>query len=345
VDELEASAQPVDDGRRDSAVLVHPVPVLKDPVLPAVFTVTAARRAGMTRGQVDGRVATGRWRRLRRGVFCISDIWDASTPEQQHVLQARGVLAARSTGGPVALSHTTAAVLLDLPSPRSALWAVHLTVPPRSAEHSRQRGDVWQHVAGLLPLDIVQIDGLPVTRPARTVADCLRMLDPFDAVPIADGGLHTQSTCVAAIREVLEKQARWPRVDVARATLALADGRRETPLESQSFVVLHRHGLPPPVPQVKICDHVGRFVARVDFAWLEKGVVGEADGQAKYLADGDPVAAFEAEKERQARLEALGLVVVRWGWRHLVGDPPPMVERLREALARGNASRFTGRAA
>jgi hypothetical protein len=99
------------------------------------------------------------------------------------------------------------------------------------------------------------------------------------------------------------------------------------------------------MPQVKICDQRGRFVARVDFAWLRRGVGGEADGRIKYVADGDPVAAFEAEKERHLRLEALGPVVVRWGWRHLDGNPPPLVGRLREALARGDASRFTGRAA
>jgi hypothetical protein len=198
------------------------------------------------------------------------------------------VLVARNDVGPVALSHTTAAVLLDLPAPRTALEAVHLTLAPASGERSRRRGDVRQHIAGLVPAEIVSIHGLPVTRPARTVADCLRLLDPFDAVPIADAALHSRSTSAVAVEELLERQARWPRVEVARTALALADGRRETPLESRSFVVLHRHGLPPPVPQVKICDQRGRFVARVDFAWLEKGVVGEADGRAKYLADGDP---------------------------------------------------------
>jgi hypothetical protein len=84
---------------------------------------------------------------------------------------------------------------------------------------------------------------------------------------------------------------------------------------------------------VKVSDDRGGFVARVDFAWLHLGVVGEADGRAKYTGNGDMVTAFDAEKERQARLEALGLVVVRWGARHLLGDPPLMIERLRRALA------------
>jgi very-short-patch-repair endonuclease len=85
-------------------------------------------------------------------------------------------------------------------------------------------------------------------------------------------------------------------------------------------------------------------VGRVDFAWLEQGVVGEADGRVKY-ADRNAVRVIEAEKERQARLEALGLVVVRWGWRDLEGATPPMVERVREALERGDPARFRGRAA
>jgi hypothetical protein len=95
---------------------------------------------------------------------------------------------------------------------------------------------------------------------------------------------------------------------------------------------------------VSLHDERGRFVGRVDFAWLEDGVVGEADGRLKYT-DGDAVRVIEAEKERQARLEALGLVVVRWGWRDLEGTPPRMIERVREALERGDVRRFRGRAA
>jgi hypothetical protein len=56
----------------------------------------------------------------------------------------------------------------------------------------------------------------------------------------------------------------------------------------------------------------------------------------------DPVRVLQAEKDRQARLEELGLVVVRWDWRHLHGDPPELVLRLRRALAAGDRRRFRG---
>jgi hypothetical protein len=62
------------------------------------------------------------------------------------------------------------------------------------------------------------------------------------------------------------------------------------------------------------------FIGLVDFYWPEFGIVGEADGDMKYL---DP--AFRAgrtaeqvvldEKIREDRLRALGLTVVRWRWR------------------------------
>ena len=103
---------------------------------------------------------------------------------------------------------------------------------------------------------------------------------------------------------------------------------------------MHQYGLPAPQPQVRILDERGRFVARVDFAWLSHGVVGEADGLVKY---GDGAArSIAEEKQREARLQALGLVVVRWTARQLHGDPPLLVRQLLTALERRDASRFRG---
>jgi hypothetical protein len=119
-------------------------------------------------------------------------------------------------------------------------------------------------------------------------------------------------------------------------------GRRESPLESGSSIVMHRFEPPSLKPQVSIYDQRGRFVAKVDFAWLRRGVVGEADGRGKYADGEDPLAVFDAEKDRQARLEALGLVVVRWNGRHLLGDPPVLVQRLRRPSTRAAAAVSAG---
>ena len=198
-----------------------------------------------------------------------------------------------------------------------------------------------EEVATLDASDVVTIAGMPVTSIARTVADCLRHLPPADGVAIADAAVR-KGLPPARLAAVLQQQERWPLAAAARASLELVDGRRETALESRSFVVMHACGLPLPLSQVEVVTPDGRLVARVDFVWPRQGVVGEADGMVKY-AGPDAGRVVEAEKDRQALLEALGLVVVRWGTRHLAGDPPPMVQRLGAALDASPRSRFRGR--
>ena len=80
------------------------------------------------------------------------------------------------------------------------------------------------------------------------------------------------------------------------------------------------------------------FIARTDFFWPEYGVVGEFDGDAKYLDDEllDGRSTREtilAEKKREDRLRALGYAVVRWDW-NAVKNP----EVLRRTLEAGGVT-------
>jgi hypothetical protein len=74
-------------------------------------------------------------------------------------------------------------------------------------------------------------------------------------------------------------------------------------------------------------------MARVDFYWDEFGVVGEADGHAKYRLSPDSLV---MEKLRQERLENAGLTVVRWGWAE-AHRPDDLRRRLLSAFERGRA--------
>src|SRR5665647_727981 len=123
---------------------------------------------------------------------------------------------------------------------------------------------------------------------------------------------------------------------------ALVDPRRESWLESYSFVTLHQMGLPMPEPQVSLFDAQGRLAGRVD-GWLEDEAVAlESDGRAKYFLGDQPLsvdvdlAAEEVldharrqvmqEKERRDRIVDLGAELVRWGTREILRSP-------REVLA------------
>ncbi|HVN12999.1 MAG TPA: hypothetical protein VMT69_12970 [Kineosporiaceae bacterium] len=309
-----------------------------DPELPVIFHRRHALRAGMTAHQITHRIGTGVWHVLRRGVYCRASTWQTASAERRAALLGVAAALLRTGDAPFALSHATAAAAHGLPVPdQNTAW---ITVAAGHGAGTHYGPSLRQEVATLPVEHVRHVRGWPVTTPSRTVADCLRHLETEAAVAIADAALRQGLMRLEALADVVKWQATWPLAAAARAALALVDGRRESPLESRSAVVMHRHALPAPLCQVEVRDGRGRFVARVDFAWPQLGVVGEADGRGKY--DGDAVEAFEAEKDRQALLEALGLVVVRWGSRHLAGPAPVMVQRLREAFDRSPRPHFTG---
>jgi hypothetical protein len=155
-----------------------------------------------------------------------------------------------------------------------------------------------------------------VTSVARTVVDCARHLPGRDALAIADAALHRGQVTPAQLRAVLAVQQGWPGAAAARTVVSLADGRRESPLESWSAWCFHELGVPQPTWQVDVLDAEGVFLGRVDAWWLE-GVAGEADGRAKYALSGPgavgEVEAVHAERRREAAMRRTGAGLVRWG--------------------------------
>ena len=153
-------------------------------------------------------------------------------------------------------------------------------------------------LSATLPLRDVRTNGrVRRTSLTRTVADCLRHLSTVDAVAVADAALRQRPTAWSGVQRVLDECAGWPLLRRGAAAWTLVDGRRESPLESWSWVAAARQGLPLPEPQVQVFDEHGLFLGRVDAWWPEHGVVGEVDGLGKYgtgTASGDPDAVRRA---------------------------------------------------
>ena len=335
----------------------------EDPPLPPVFSRAEALAAGATRHQVDHRVRTGRWRVLRRGLYCVAERFDALPAREQHLLAAVAVLRAREDA---VVSHVTAALAYG--------WALPMDLPDRRTvttgdleQPTRQEADLVVQVATLPDGDVttrgVSAGGtrweLRTTSRARTVADNLRHLLLPDAVALGDSALREGRVGYEQVARVIERQELWPYAANGRRALQLLDPRRESWLESWSFVTLHSLGLPLPEPQVLVHDARGRLVGRVD-GWLEdEAVVLEPDGRAKYLLDADggspgPDAAADelaervrrrllSEKDREDRLRDLGAEVVRWGTAAVRRSPREVLGRIEAARRRGDRSRFTGR--
>jgi len=91
-----------------------------------------------------------------------------------------------------------------------------------------------------------------------------------------------------------------------------------------------------------VFDAFGTWLARSDFGWKERGVLGEFDGRIKYTGPQDEVArAVMAEKDREARLREAGWVVVRWGWEDL-RDPAALRRRIEAAFAQARPEKIRG---
>ncbi len=125
------------------------------------FSAQQAQRAGISKALLSHHVKSGRFLRIRRGVYR----W-AQFPEMPH---ADLFIAWLATGKKGVFSHETALMLYELTDLLSA--AIHLTVP-RTA--SRRLPDVRFHTAHLRPEDITRRLGLPVTTLPRTLTDLIR---------------------------------------------------------------------------------------------------------------------------------------------------------------------------
>lgn len=247
------------------------------------------------------------------------------------------------------LSHTTAALLHGLAVSLAPGTPVDLTARSVVPSARREEGVVVHH-SRTLELGSVDIDGLPVTTLDRTVADFIRMRSLPHGLALLDDALRRGLTDIESVTAVLDNQVRWRGRPRAKGVLALADPVRESWSESFSFGHLHLQGVPLPLHQATVLDEDGNFLGRVDGLWPESGVVGESDGETKYLME--PVRGqtleesvrlrLESEAVRQAGMEELGLAFVRWTPAQIRQDPEKVAGRVKAARRNGRPHLFRG---
>jgi len=170
-----------------------------DPVLPLVFTRREALAAGLTRNQLERRVHRGTWRSLRRGIYCLAQAYDAADSRCQHEIEVRALVLSRPDD--VLVSHLSAACLLGWPRPLSGWGSCTVTAEPGAV--ARARCGVVVQAATLRPGDRTSRGGLPVTAPARTLADVLRHVAAPEAVAIADHALRSGAVGYDEVAAVL----------------------------------------------------------------------------------------------------------------------------------------------
>lgn len=255
------------------------------------------------------------WTQVRHGAFYPASEWEALDAGERHALLVHAGVPKWAEDRLV--SHWSAAALHGLPT--IGRW------PNRVDVMVAGRGRTSQHVQRFhrvkeLPTP-VQINGIRVTDPLRTVVDLARCTSLRSALATADAALRKKMFAIEALRQAVSELPTGVRgKQTALLVAQLADERAESPLESMSRAVMFQARLPRPELQVVVRDGRG-FIGRCDFGW--DGLVGECDGKMKYGADltDDPSAAVWREKQREDRIRRVA-DLARWCWDDAYAEGP-----------------------
>ncbi|KIQ18149.1 hypothetical protein [Rhodococcus sp. MEB064] len=272
----------------------------------------------VTDATLRGLVSRGELVRVSRGTYITRQEWAAASADERYRMRVLSTLSRRSSDA--VASHESAAVLHRLPILAPDRTRVHISMDGRGGGSTSST--VAEHRVPLTASDIMLVDGLAVTTPARTALD-IACTVPFEAALCA---VESALRCHRAdLPGTLERMGRRRGVGTARRAVDMASPLTESIGESWSRALMMRWPeVPAPRLQHVFRDVDGRVVARTDFDW-DGTLVGEFDGMVKYEGGASSVV---QEKLREDALRALGCHVVRWTWADL-REP----ERLRRLLA------------
>ncbi|ORB30939.1 type IV toxin-antitoxin system AbiEi family antitoxin domain-containing protein [Mycolicibacterium parafortuitum] len=272
---------------------------------------TATLLGAISRQQLDGLVRRGELVRVWHGVYAMAepDYW--------------GRLAALDAfiGRRAVACMGTAARLYEFDT--EATTAIHILDPG-----VRVRPTVGLMVHQRVGAPLRRVNGRLATTPAWTAVEVARTLTRPRALATLDAVLHSGLCSPAELDAAAHEQRGRRGIVRVRELLCIADGRAESPMESEARLVMHDFGVPRPELQYVIDGADGSW--RVDFAWPEHLVAAEYEsidwhsGPAEMLRD----------RRRLAGIQHGGWTVVPIVVSDVRLHPARMAARLNDHLER-----------
>ncbi len=245
--------------------------------------------AGLDAAAVARRTKAGRLHRVHRGVYAVGHT--ALSRE------GRWMAAVLACGEGAVVSHRSAAVLWGLLPPRSG--PVHISVPRIGGKATR--GGIRLHRSRTLnPAATTRRRGIPVTKPARTIAD-LR-------------GVVSEKERRRAIRQA----------NVLGLPLGpeIRPERTRSDLELDFLALCRRHGIPKPEVNTKV-DGI-----EADFLWRDRNLIVETDSYVYHRGE----VAFQDDHDRNLKLRLRGYEVLRLSENQMTDEPAAVAEALQQRL-------------
>lgn len=297
------------------------------------------REIGVSSNEVRRRAESGRLHRLHQGVYAVGHTapsmrreWMAavialrrgssvgSGARRRARVPGEGAddpIAALAAGDALtildcwgaALSHRSAAELWGLLLPRDGL--IEVSVSGSGGKKGRREIRVHRSLS-LLPAHVTLRSGIPVTTPARTIADLCRVV-----VKPGRSGLISPWELRRAIRQA--EVFGLPLGDDVES-----DGTRSD-LEGDFLHLCRRYRLPAPKVNIRVGPHL------VDFLWRDRRLIVETDSFAYHGGR----TAFQDDRGRDLDLRARGFQVIRLAEKQVNEEPQRVAAVVGAALRVG----------
>lgn len=265
--------------------------------------------------RIDHRVASGFLVPIHRGVYGVAVLSGRLRRE------FAGVLAC---GEESFVSHRAAGAVHGLVPP--LVEGAPVSVSTRRDVRIRNAGLRVHRVSRLEADEVAVVEGLPLTGTARTLLDLGSVSGSRELERALAFALRARLVDQATLQALIARHPRHPGRGRLRALLdtEAAPAFTRSEAERRFLELVRENGLPAPETNVIVEGF------EVDVIWRRQRLIVEVDGR-KYH---DNDAAFERDRDRDARLIAAGFRTLRVTWKMLVGEPGRLLVSVSQALVR-----------
>jgi very-short-patch-repair endonuclease len=258
---------------------------------------------GLTRGEVDARMARGQLHPVHRGVYAVG--------HRSLSREGRWLAAVLACGRGAVLSHASAAALWGLTIEHPEL---HVTMA-----HRLRTPGIITHRGRLARADRKVRHGIPVTSVARVLVDQAQVVDEDDLERLLREAQFRGLFNVATLRDALTRRR-------SRVLTELLDDLNPTQsmLEDAFLRLCRRFRLPRPTAQIR----KGR--RRPDFVWTDQRLIVECDS---WAAHSTPYA-FQADRTLSNAVQLAGWMILRFTTTDVRRRATLVAEQVHRALAR-----------
>lgn len=280
----------------------------------------------MTVHQAAALVRDGTWSRAARGVYDTRHLGPSPFDDLDRRRRRAAIVGVLAHPGSVA----TGVCALVLHGVKGAPLTVTPEVTFPDGSPRARSGAVRVRRIGLRRWFV--LDGIPCVSVADGLAQAVPTVDRRTAVALMDSARHERFLLEADFRRARAADRRRPGGLARAAWWAASDSRAESPAETWARLSCVDSGCPPDGLQLRVDDDAGRFLARVDLAWILSdggALLVEVDGRDVH----GRLEALYADRQRQNRLTGRSTIVLRFTGRDAregrVG--PTVRETLRRA--------------